>query len=552
MGRKDADVGELARALRAPAFANKDAGREPSGLDPVSPTTLVLSISEIKSYEHNPRRAENLEFPRLKDSIRTRRELTTPLTVTKRPGDDLYTIAAGGNSRLRALKELAEETGDNAFAFVTCRFVPWDSEHQVLTNHLIENDVRGNMLFGDKAQAVLEWRRLYEEDHPEQAPMSQRMLMDRLAESGYRIPLTLLNRLLCAAEQLMPHLPIAFQSGLHRSAIEQIIRLRSVALQYWNDTVAQAANTDMVPTFDDVFAEVCGERDCHCADWDHELFQGMLAVRMAEALAVDHKLVALDIDSLYHGYSVEPSKADPASPATDPQGLNSEWAFERAREVDAKRMQQSRARIGAAARAGTPIDEADTEEDREGAGTERGSLTAPAGLDATQLRESNFLAARRLAANHELDHYIRPAASGLGFFVEAPEPSAVAPEERDRPVGPGQGLVLNGLRSGLWWFLCLTADQLASSHLEAFGEAYPASWIVELFAGLPNRSPDTDPVAALNLLVGEPTAQSLVRDVLTNPALADEDLATLDELVRGCRALRRRAADGAFALWETK
>jgi len=78
MGRKNTDIGELARALKAPAFTNKDSGREPRGLDPVSPTTLVLRVSEIKAYEHNPRHAENREYPRLKDSIRSRGGLTTP------------------------------------------------------------------------------------------------------------------------------------------------------------------------------------------------------------------------------------------------------------------------------------------------------------------------------------------------------------------------------------------------------------------------------------------------------------------------------------------
>lgn len=54
--------------------------RDLAGLDPVSPTTVVLRVAEIKAYEHNPRLAENREYPRLKDSIRTRRALTTPLT----------------------------------------------------------------------------------------------------------------------------------------------------------------------------------------------------------------------------------------------------------------------------------------------------------------------------------------------------------------------------------------------------------------------------------------------------------------------------------------
>ena len=107
MPRKAPDLAQLARTLKAPSFSHAAASADQAVLEPVSPTTLVLRVDEIKAYEHNPRHAENREYPRLKDSIRARRGLTTPLTVTKRPGDDLYTIAAGGNSRLRALKELA-------------------------------------------------------------------------------------------------------------------------------------------------------------------------------------------------------------------------------------------------------------------------------------------------------------------------------------------------------------------------------------------------------------------------------------------------------------
>ena len=75
MGRKK-DIGELGRAIKAPSFQNPDASPDLAGLDPVSPTTLVLCISEIKAYEHNPRLAENLEYPRIKDSIRAKRALT--------------------------------------------------------------------------------------------------------------------------------------------------------------------------------------------------------------------------------------------------------------------------------------------------------------------------------------------------------------------------------------------------------------------------------------------------------------------------------------------
>jgi ParB family protein of integrating conjugative element (PFGI_1 class) len=571
MARKGNDIGELARALKAPSFKNSDARPDLASLDPVSPTTLILPVSEIKAYEHNPRVAENREYPRLKDSIRTRRGLTTPLTVTKRPGDTAYTIAAGGNSRLKALKELAAETGDDAFTHVMCRFEPWDSECQVFANHLIENDVRGTMTFGDKARAVVEWQRLYEESHPDGPPLTQRELVKRLSDAGYRLHQPMIPPLLNTARWLLPHLPALFGSGLGRPAAERLVRLRSCAAQYWQDHLARANECLPSFSFDELFAQVCAERDCHCADWDVELFQSALTIQMAKTLGLDHKLVALDIDSLYHGYSsdcshstssddsVHSGHADDSSdsgavpepshpaPVKDPQGLTSEWAFERSREIDAIKRQRARARI-----------EANQLSPRESApeswpthDNDASTQSERAQLDPGQLRESNYLAAQELAAGHELDQFVKPVDTGFGFFVEAPEPSMVSPEAKDRATRPGQGLALNGVRSGLWWLLCLTADQLASSHLAVLGQSYPASWLIELFTELPKQRPETDALTMLHILVGEPTAHGLVVDALTAPALTDGDASALDRLLRGCRALRANAATGSLALWDT-
>lgn len=549
MARKRTDIGELARALKAPAFGNPDAAPDRATLDPVSPTTLVLRISEIKAYEYNPRHAENREYPRLKESIRTRRGLTTLLTVTKRPGDELYTIAAGGNSRLRALEELAKETGDEAFEFVTCRFEPWDSECQVFANHLIENDVRGTMTFGDKARAMLEWQRLYEDTHPDEPPLSQRQLAEYLAATGYRVPRTLITPLLYTAELLLPHLPILFASGLGRPAAERLVRLRSCCVQHWRDNQTESDSaTDAA--FDKVFAEVCREQDCNCADWDHELFQSALTMRIAKVLGIDYKLVALDIDGLYHGYSAETTQSAPRAP--DPQGLKSEWAFERSREIDGIRRERSRTRAEAPEGNDTQADRPESQVASSAAPNAAApAMSVGAPLEPSQLRQSNYLAAQRLAASHGLDEFVKSADVGFGFFIEAPEPSAVKPESKDRAVGPGEGLVLSGIQSGLWWLLCLAADQLAPSHLAVLAQSYPGSWLVELFTGLAKRRPASDPVAALQLLVGEPTAQGLVVDVLTDPLLSEDDLAALNGLLVGCRAMRAAGAEGRYLLWDS-
>jgi ParB family protein of integrating conjugative element (PFGI_1 class) len=559
MGRKPSNVGELARALKAPNFANRDANAIVGGVDPVSPTTLVLRVTDIKAYEHNPRTAENHEYPRLKDSIRARRGLTTPLTVTKRPGESQYVIAAGGNSRLKALKELAEETGDEAFGVVTCRFEPWESESRVFVNHLIENDVRGTMTFGDKARAVVEWRRLYAESHPGEQVLTQRDLADRLAAAGYRVHQTMLKRFFVAAEFLIPHLPRLFESGFGRPAAERLARLRECAAGYWDDAAKGSETKTRVGAFEELFAAACAEHDCHCADWDHDLFQSALTLQIASALRLDHKLVALDIDSLCHGCGAETaemSEAAKASAAPDVKATlkgdatsvpTSQWAFERSREAHALRLQRSRSRAA-------PVD----------GGASRGShepepSMPPAAsasvvaadddrFDPAQFRQAIYMAARDLAAHYQLGELLRSVEIGFGFFIEAPEASAVPEESKHRATGPGEGLALEGVRSSAWWFLCLAADQLAPAHLARLGEAHPASWIVELFARLPQTTKAQNPTAMLQLLVGEPSAECLVHELLTNPSAEAAD--ALDRVLRGCRALRGAAATGSFDLWE--
>jgi len=548
MARKRAN-GELARALRAPSFRNPDAGQDVGAkLDPISPTTLVLSVSEIKAYEHNPRLAENLEYPRLKDSIRNRRGLTTPLTVTKRPGDALYTIAAGGNSRLKALKELAEETGDEAFLAITCRFEPWDSECQVFANHLIENDVRGTMTFGDRARAILEWQRLYEESHPDRPPLSQRELVDLLAEAGYRLQRSLITPLLNTAKHLLPHLPVLFGSGLGRPAAEQLVRLRACAERLWNDNAAE----QKPESFETVFADVCARQDGHSADFDLALFSGALTAGLAQTLGLERKIVALDLDSAYHGYTVEFTPATPAVGGPDPQGLGSSWVFERSREINEIRRQRARARIGAPSAPDPAVTDGDGDCDGDGQRVETEDGISPPNAapreDAARLREANYLAARELAAKHALAEYLKPLESGFGFYVEAPEPAAVPPNAEDRPTGPAEGLVLADARSSLWWLLCFLSDQLSREGLAALADAYPASWLVELMTELPRCDPAQDARKFLALLVGEPSPEQWILEILVAPS-TDDEAGALEALIRGCRHLRVLTSDGRLDLW---
>ena len=143
---------------------------------------VYLDVVRINPYEHNPRRAPNTEFDRIKASIRVD-GLGQPLVVTQRPGESDYLVHAGGNTRLRILKELFGETDDPRFGTVACVVRRWTREADVLLAHLKENDLRGELTFLDKALAVADAKRLLEEDGT--AEFTQARLAEVLTRSGY-------------------------------------------------------------------------------------------------------------------------------------------------------------------------------------------------------------------------------------------------------------------------------------------------------------------------------------------------------------------------------
>jgi ParB family protein of integrating conjugative element (PFGI_1 class) len=125
----------------------------PAEADPRCECQIELKVADIRPYEHNPRRAGNAKFAEIKASIRAA-GIRTPLTVTRRPGDTHFIVESGGNTRLLAVQQLWAETGDSRYEKLTVVFRPWRSESHVLTAHMVENELRGEMTFCDRAAAI--------------------------------------------------------------------------------------------------------------------------------------------------------------------------------------------------------------------------------------------------------------------------------------------------------------------------------------------------------------------------------------------------------------
>lgn len=121
--------------------------------DPVIDTPMLVTLEQLRPYEHNPRFIRNPLFDDIKASIRER-GLDQPPPITRRPGETYFIIRNGGNTRLAILGELWQETHDERFFRIHCLFRPWSNEITALLGHLAESDLHGQLTFIERALAV--------------------------------------------------------------------------------------------------------------------------------------------------------------------------------------------------------------------------------------------------------------------------------------------------------------------------------------------------------------------------------------------------------------
>ena len=179
-------------AIQTEATANSVTQEPGQGLTHTETITRI-EVTRIHNYALNPRRQTNPEYDRIKASIRAE-GLDQPLVITQEPGAEEYVLQAGGNTRLRILKELYEETGEDRFYRVNCLFKPWAQKSSVLFAHLRENELRGSLPFIDKAQAVFEAKRLLE-DELEIDELSQRQLEALFRARGFSLSHSMISKM---------------------------------------------------------------------------------------------------------------------------------------------------------------------------------------------------------------------------------------------------------------------------------------------------------------------------------------------------------------------
>ncbi len=173
----------------------------PEEADPRVECQIEVEVDSIQPYGGNPRRWANPKFEEIKASIREI-GIRSPLSVTRRPGERHFTVEAGGNTRLIALQQLWAETRDARYQKLVVVFRPWCSERHVLSAHLIENELRGELAFWDKALGVLALKQSIEAEAEAGEELALRDLALELRRLGLTINSATLSHCLYAAQRL--------------------------------------------------------------------------------------------------------------------------------------------------------------------------------------------------------------------------------------------------------------------------------------------------------------------------------------------------------------
>lgn len=509
----------------------------PSSMTEVLPITLP--IAQLRAYEKNPRQGDNPEYARIKASIRAY-GLDQPLIVTQRPDQSDYVLHTGGNTRLKVLQELSQETGERRFAEAPCLVRPWTGEVDVLLAHLRENDLRGALTFIDKAQAVDQARRFLEasDDHTR---VTQTALTEALRARGYAVSPALVCQMAYAVERLLPVIPQALHGGMGRPQIERIRQLERAARALWAKHVPDD-EAEFLPTFD----ALCHRHDC--PEWELAGLRHSLAAELAERADVSLHAIRLHLEQALAGTAdrgrvVKSATADADDHLQPARTMRTDRVG-----VDRKATNQAASDVQPGAdvpQAVSPIAVTrGPESSRDPSSADQSTANEPVAEgpcdrqqasrtdDVKSLRARAWTLASRLAQRNGLSEVIQPLANqGLGYVVtDVPDPALVDQLDDDS---------LAQL-SMVWWHLAAAAEMTVAS--------------------LDHLLPHLDETAVLTRALTEQDAGLLFSSVWTlDPGhigyrlwrrLGERDWQDLRDLMANYRALYQAADTAGIGLWQ--
>ena len=308
---------QMAGKLLAAGFERS--GPSTSALsDPIADTPMVVTLDQLRPYDHDPRVTRNPAYEDIKASIRER-GLDAPPAITRRPGEPHYIIRNGGNTRLAILRELWSETKDERFFRIPCLFRPWPQRGEVvmLTGHLAENELRGGLSFIERALGVEKAREFYEQEMGRDSgqPLSQSELARRLTADGFPLPQSHISRMQDAVHHLLPAIPTLLYGGLGRHQVERLAVLRKACERTWE---RHALRRNLSMDFATLFQDVLAQFDTQPDNFSPQRVQDELVGQMAELLEADYDTLSLEIDdseSRQRALTSDPAPLQAARPA---------------------------------------------------------------------------------------------------------------------------------------------------------------------------------------------------------------------------------------------
>lgn len=265
--------------------------------DPLVDTPMVVTIDQLKPYDLNPRIVKNPLFDDIKASIRER-GLDAPPAITRRPGETHYIIRNGGNTRLQILHELWTETKNERFFKINCLFRPWQNEIVVLTGHLVENELHGQLTFIERAIAIQKLYELYRNTYD--YTLTQKQLAEKLTNQGYPTSEYSVSRMLESVNFLLPYISNALYGGMSRKLVDRILRLRRSAKLIFLKYKAEAKNTAKTKKanslqFDEIFTNVLSSMDVSLDEFKFEKLQDELVGQLSQILSCSYDRLAYDL-----------------------------------------------------------------------------------------------------------------------------------------------------------------------------------------------------------------------------------------------------------------
>lgn len=287
--------------------------------DPIADTPMVVTLDELRPYDHDPRVMRNPVYDEIKASI-LERGLDAPPAITRRPGEAFYIVRNGGNTRLAILRELWAETKNERFFRIPCLFRPWPERGEIvmLTGHLAENELRGGLTFIERALGIEKAREFYENEIGQ--ALSQSELARRLAADGFPVQQSHISRMQDAVHHLLPAIPTVLYGGLGRHQVERLAVLRRAGERIWEQRAkGRSPGIDFASLFHDVLVQF----DALAELFSTQRVQDELVGQMAELLGVDYDTLSLEIDdseSRQRALSSEPKSEAPVARRTQGDG----------------------------------------------------------------------------------------------------------------------------------------------------------------------------------------------------------------------------------------